>query len=170
MPSVPYITINRNWQIEMGKDKEFKKYITSFIENNKEISTVEQSKPYKPDAIFRCNNTLFILECSSTGDRKAILGELFGAFLFFKKEKEKEKDLKCKFITFLTGVGVTAPTTDGIEKYLNPYLEYVKGVISDFEIIYKSKILDDKAINVSVLHENLVEILGIKIAAIDNTI
>lgn len=145
---------------KIGKDTAFKNAIKKFIDNNKEISIVKQPKSHKPnpDAIFQCNKTLFILECSSASDRKAILGELFGAFLFFKNEGTEY--LNCKFIIFLTGVAKAAPTIINTQNYLKPYLEHINNCITNFEIIYKSGILEGNVINEPMLHEILDEVIS----------
>lgn len=143
------------------KDKQFKDIVEDLLEQ-KSINFIT-SGYYTPDKMFVVNNHLFIMECSSTGDRKTIIGELFGAFVYFNFNKSTYKS--CNLIIFLTGVYKSSPTKSLIEKYLAPYMDYIKSTGALFDLSVIDNVLgEDKK---SLLSEKIEKEIGDKINSIN---
>lgn len=103
----------------MRKDIKYRKVITE-VENKLNAARCDLIDYYNPDGYFVYNGFCFIIEHSSTGDRKSHIGELFQAMSLAKKI-----NLKIKFILVLDNQNVNAPKKDREFNRLNYYAEII---------------------------------------------
>lgn len=109
---------------EQGKDSEFKENINLVptFDRVEDFSAVfpEESNFYRPDAVFKKDDTVVILESSTTNDRKVHIGELIQFLTFVKNDK---KFAAFYFVLFLAGDGEKSPKQDKEIERLQHYFD-----------------------------------------------
>jgi hypothetical protein len=105
------------------KDIKFKNIIEELLVKNNSISVIENNlnEFYHPDGVLIYKEYHYILEHSSTGDRKVHLGELIQAY-----EYSIRNNHKVVLIIILDNQTKTAPKKDAELKRLNYYLNFLK--------------------------------------------
>lgn len=104
----------------MGKDNEFKNSISVLEYTPLEFES-EFDPKYAPDSVYGDDNTEYILESSSTSDRKVHIGELIQFLTYVSTSKNRKPNYF--FILFLCGEADNSPRADLECKRLKTYFD-----------------------------------------------
>lgn len=101
----------------MNKDLLYK-HLFDDLKNHLDIQIIKTNiESHHPDSLFIFNNIHYIIEHSSTGDRKSHLGELLQVYIYTKLNKSKST-----FILILDNQTPGGPKKESEQKYLEYYL------------------------------------------------
>lgn len=104
----------------MGKDIDFKRSISILGYSSLEFACEFDSK-YAPDVVYGDDTTEFILESSSTSDRKVHIGELIQFLIYVSTTGDRKQNYY--FILFLCGESNNRPSAVLECKRLKAYFD-----------------------------------------------
>ena len=127
----------------MGKDNEFKGSI-SILGYSPLKFECEFDPKYAPDSVWGDDNTEFVLESSSTSDRKVHIGELIQFLTYVSTSKNRKQNYY--FILFLCGEADNSPRADleykRLKRYFDnfPMTETIKSSIAGVYVVDQSTV------------------------------